>query len=113
MALGTGGCASFVEIPVETPLQSKLDVSAFRRVMIAGFITEPGAQADVDIATETARLLQNQLRSGTRMQVLEPDRPPLNEALDRVLSKMGEGGRLNKHLRAASSSRFWRPLEMT
>jgi hypothetical protein len=85
-----------VEIPVETPLQSKLDVSAFRRVMIAGFITEPGAQQDVDIATETARLLQNQLRSGTRLQVLEPDRPPLNDALDRVLSKMGEGGRLSK-----------------
>jgi hypothetical protein len=82
---------------VETPLQSKLDVSGFRRVMIAGFVTEPGAQEDVDIATETARLLQNQLRSGTRMQVLEPDRPPLNDALDRVLSRMSEGGtKLNR-----------------
>src|SRR5262245_2855555 len=80
LALGGAGCASFVEIPVETPLQSKLDVSAFRRVMVAGFVTEPGAQEDVDIATETARLLQNQLRSGTRLQVLEPDRPPLNDA---------------------------------
>jgi len=60
--------------------------------MVAGFVTEPGAQEDVDIATETARLLQNQLRSGTRLQVLEPDRPPLNDALDRVLSRMSEGG---------------------
>ena len=33
------GCASFVEVPVETPLQSKLDVSSFRRVLIAGFVT--------------------------------------------------------------------------
>jgi hypothetical protein len=85
-----------VEIPVETPLQSKLDVAAFRRVMIAGFVTEPGTQEDVDVASETARLLQNQLRSGTRLQVLEPDHPPLNDALDRILSKMGEGGRMSK-----------------
>ena len=118
LALSGAGCASFVEIPVETPLQSKLDVSAFRRVMIAGFVTEPGEQ-DVDIASETARLLQNQLRSGTRLQVLEPDHPPLNDALDRVLSKMGEGGRLNKQDkeqfrveadRILQDGEFWRKI---
>lgn len=117
-ALAAGGCASFVEIPVETPLQSKLDVSAFRRVMIAGFITEPGPQ-EVDISSETARLLQNQLRSGTRMQVLEPDHPPLNDALDRILSKMGEGGRMNKQDkeqfrveadRVLGDGEFWRKI---
>ena len=31
-----------------------------------------------------ARLLQNQLRSVSKLQVLEPDRPPLRDALDRV-----------------------------
>jgi hypothetical protein len=107
-----------VEIPVETPLQSKLDVSAFRRVMIAGFITEPGPQ-EVDISSETARLLQNQLRSGTRMQVLEPDHPPLNDALDRILSKMGESGRMNKQDkeqfrveadRVLGDGEFWRKI---
>jgi len=119
VGLAASGCASFVEIPVETPLQSKLDVTAFRRVLIAGFITEPGAQEDVEIAAETARLLQNQLRSGTRLQVLEPDHPPLDDALDKILSKMGEGGRLNKQDkeqfrveadRVLQDGEFWRKV---
>ncbi len=89
------GCAGMVEVPVETPLQSKLDVSRFRRILIAGFVTdlEP---SDVDLSSETSRLLQNQLRSNTKLQVLEPDRPPLQEALSRVLEKLGEQGRYNK-----------------
>ena len=32
------GCASFYEIPIETPIAAKLDVSAFQRVFIAGFL---------------------------------------------------------------------------
>jgi hypothetical protein len=107
-----------VEIPVETPLQSKLDVSAFLRVMIAGFVTEPGPQ-EVDISAETARLLQNQLRSGSRLQVLEPDHPPLEDALDKILSGMGEGGRLNRQDRdqfqleadkVLQDGEFWRKI---
>ena len=89
------GCASFVEVPVETPLQSKLDVSSFRRILIAGFVTDMG-DAEVDLGSETARLLQNQLRSSSRMQVLEPDRPPLQDALDRVTERLGEAGRYNR-----------------
>jgi len=58
-----------VEVPVETPLQSKLDVSSFRRVLIAGFVTDMG-ESDVDLGAETARLLQNQLRSNSRLQVV-------------------------------------------
>ena len=115
----TPGCASFVEIPVETPLQSKLDVTAFRRVMIAGFITEPGPEEEVDVSSETSRLLQNQLRSGTRLQVLEPDHPPLNDALDRILSKMGDGARMNRQEReqfrveadrVLQDGEFWRKI---
>jgi hypothetical protein len=89
------GCAGVVEVPVETPLQSKIDVSRFRRILIAGFVTDLES-SDVDLSSETARLLQNQLRSNTRLQVLEPDRPPLQEALTRVLDKIGEQGRYNK-----------------
>ncbi len=48
--LSSVACASFVEVPVETPLSSKLDVGAFRRVLIAGFVTEPG-EADVVLET--------------------------------------------------------------
>jgi hypothetical protein len=89
------GCGGIIEVPVETPLQSKLDVSSFRRILIAGFVTdlEP---SDVDLSAETSRLLQNQLRSNTKLQVLEPDRPPLQKALDRVLEKLGEQGRYSK-----------------
>jgi hypothetical protein len=90
-----GGCASFVEVPVETPLQSKLDVSAFRRVLIAGFVSDPG-EADVDLSPETVRLLQNQLRSHTKMQILEPDRPPLQDALEKLRARFGDGERLSK-----------------
>jgi hypothetical protein len=89
------GCGGIVEVPVETPLQSKLDVTSFRRILIAGFVTEL-EPADVDLSSETSRLLQNQLRSNTRLQVLEPDRPPLQDALERVLDKLGEQGRYSR-----------------
>jgi hypothetical protein len=114
----TTGCASFVEVPVETPLQSKIDVGAFRRVLVAGFVTELSDE-DVDLAPETVRLLQNQLRSNTRMQVLEPDHPPLNDELERVLERMGEGEKYNKQEREQfkleadrilQDTAFWRKL---
>jgi hypothetical protein len=112
------GCASFVEVPVETPLQSKIDVGSFRRVLVAGFVTDL-SDADVDLAPETVRLLQNQLRSSTRMQVLEPDHPPLNDELEKVLERMGEGERYNKQEREQfqleadrilQDTAFWRKL---
>ena len=112
------GCASFVEVPVETPLQSKLDVSSFRRVLIAGFVTEMG-ESDVDLGAETARLLQNQLRSNSRLQVVEPDRPPLQDALDKVTERMGEAGKYNKGERdqfkleadrLLADAEFWRKI---
>ncbi len=99
--LFTLACASFVEVPVDTPLQSKLDVSGFRRVLIAGFYTDM-IDTDVDVASETSRLLQNQLRSNSKLQVLDPDRPPLQAALERsleTLGQAGEGGRLNRQER--------------
>ena len=95
LALPLLGCASFVEVPVETPLQSKLDVASFRRVLIAGFVSDPG-EADVDLSPETVRLLQNQLRSHSKMQILEPDRPPLQDALEKLRSRLGEGDKLSK-----------------
>jgi hypothetical protein len=88
------GCSSVLEVPVETPLQSKLDVTSFRRILIAGFVTDL-ADSDVDLSAETSRLLQNQLRSNTRLLVLEPDRPPLQDALEKALEKIGEGGSYN------------------
>lgn len=112
------GCASFVEIPIETPLQSKIDVSRFRRVLVAGFATEPGA-SDIELSSETSRLLQNQLRSVSRLQVLEPDRPPLHDALDRVKSSLAEDDRWTKASREQfrleadkilTDGEYWRKL---
>ena len=90
-AVVAAGCSSMLEVPVDTPLQSKLDVSGFRRILIAGFVTDL-EDSDVDLSAETSRLLQNQLRSNTQLQVLEPDRPPLQSALEVALEKIGEGG---------------------
>jgi hypothetical protein len=107
-----------VEIPVETPLQSKIDVTRFRRVLVAGFVTDLG-ESDIDLASETARLIQNQLRSNTRLQILEPDRPPLVDALEPVVEKLGEGGRYNKQEkeqykletdRVLQDAEFWRKV---
>jgi hypothetical protein len=98
LPLLSAGCTSFVEVPVETPLQSKIDVTSFRRVLVAGFVTDPG-DSDVELGSETTRLLQNQLRSNSRLQVLEPDHPPLHDALERVLDKLGEGGKYTKEER--------------
>ena len=95
LVLLAAGCSSFVEVPVETPLQSKLDVSSFRRVLIAGFATDL-VDADVDLSAETARLLQNQLRNAARLQVIEPDRPPLQDAIERLQDKIGETGKVSK-----------------
>jgi hypothetical protein len=38
-ALTASGCGvSYFEIPIETPIQPKLDVTSFQRVLIAGFV---------------------------------------------------------------------------
>ena len=83
---------------METPVQSKIDVTRFRRVLVAGFATDIG-EGDVELGSETTRLLQNQLRSNARLQVLEPDRPPLHDALETALEKLGEGGKYTKQER--------------
>jgi hypothetical protein len=51
LSLALPACVSFIEVPIETPVQSKLDVSPFRRVLVAGFVTEPGEQ-DVEISAK-------------------------------------------------------------
>ena len=78
-----GGCTNFFEVPVETPLSPKMDVSAFRRVLVAGFIS--GGTEDVDANLETVRLLRSQLRSKSGLRVIEADVLPLIElAADKV-----------------------------
>ena len=73
----TGACASYYEIPIETPIRAKLDVSDFQRVLVAGFIA--GGTEDVDGNLETTRLLRSQLRTKSQMRVIDADVLPLVE----------------------------------
>lgn len=68
---------AYFEIPIETPVQPKLDVSAFQRVLIAGFVT--GGSDEVDANQETVRLLRSQLRSKSSLRVIDADVMPLVE----------------------------------
>ena len=77
LALGVAGCASFYEIPIETPIAANLDVSAFQRVFIAGFLS--GGTDDVDGNLETVRLLRSQLRMKSSLRVIDADALPLME----------------------------------
>ncbi len=75
VAAMTVGCSSYYEIPIETPIRPKLDVSAFQRVLVAGFIA--GGTEDVDGNLETTRLLRSQLRTKSEMRVIDTDVLPL------------------------------------
>jgi hypothetical protein len=75
--LALAGCSGFYEIPIETPIQPKMDVSGFQRVLVAGFIG--GGTDDVDANLETVRLLRSQLRTKSPLRVIEADPLPLAE----------------------------------
>ena len=64
-------------MPIETPIQPKMDVSPFQRVFIAGFLA--GGSEDVDANLETVRLLRSQLRSKSPLRVIDADVLPLLE----------------------------------
>jgi hypothetical protein len=54
-----------------------MDVSAFQRVLVAGFIS--GGSEDVDGNLETTRLLRSQLRNKSGLRVIDTDSLPLLE----------------------------------
>ena len=77
----TAACTHFFEIPIETPIRPKLDVSAFQRVLVAGFLA--GGSEDVDANVETTRLLRSQLRTKSELRVIDADTLPLMEVATR------------------------------
>jgi len=81
LATGTAGCMGFYEIPIETPIQAKLDVSAFSRVLVVGFLA--GGSKAVDPNTETARLLRSQLRTKSEMRIIDADVRSLVDEVDK------------------------------
>jgi hypothetical protein len=86
-ALASAGCLSFYEIPVETPIQAKLDVTPFQRVLIAGFLG--GGSNAIDPNTETARLLRSQLRTKSELKVIDADVLTLVDEVDRMRANGG------------------------
>jgi hypothetical protein len=80
VALSVAGCTSFYEVAVETPMQAKIDISSFQRVLVAGFLN--GGSQSIDANTETARLLRSQLRNRQELRVIDTDALPLVEEMD-------------------------------
>jgi hypothetical protein len=94
----------FYEIPIETPIQPKLDVSAFQRVLVVGFVA--GGTEDVDANQETVRLLRSQLRTKSSLRVIDADIMALidiaqdqNKAAnaEETTSVSGSGGTVNSN----------------
>ena len=92
VAAMTVGCAGYYEVPIETPIRPKLDVSAFQRVLVAGFIA--GGSEDVDGNLETTRLLRSQLRTKSEMRVIDSDVLPLMDVATENFAASGPLGEI-------------------
>src|SRR3972149_2297752 len=72
-----GACTNFYEVPIETPISPKMDVSPFQRVLVAGFISGGTDGGDGNLGP--GRLLRSQLRSKSSLRVIEAEVLPLVE----------------------------------
>jgi len=88
LTLGASGCLKFYDVGIETPIQAKLDVSAFQRVLILGFLS--GGSKDVDANSETVRLLRSQLRNRSDLRVVDSDVMNLVDEVDRRRKAAGQ-----------------------
>ncbi len=75
LAIVAVGCTSFFEVPIDMPIQAKMDATPYSRVLVAGFVT--GGSNDVDTNLETVRLLRSQLRTKSSLKVIDADVLPL------------------------------------
>ena len=79
----TAACGvSFYEVSVETPIQAKLDTTPFQRVLVLGFLS--GGTRDVDVNSETVRLLRSQLRTKSNLKVIDSDVVSLVDVVDKM-----------------------------
>ena len=82
------GCTNYFEIPIETPISPKLDIGAFQRVLVAGFIA--GGSEEVDANLETVRLLRSQLRTKGTLRVVDAEALPLTEVAHQQMPELAE-----------------------
>ena len=83
------GCASrpYVEVPIEIPIDAKLDLSEYGRVLVGSFVSQTNENLDLD--SETSRLLRNQLRLNSRLAVIEAEVEPLGDFSEAALEESG------------------------
>jgi len=86
----TTACGGYSEIAIETPIRPTMDVSAFQRVFVAGFIS--GGSEDVDGNLETTRLLRSQLRTKSELRVIDSDVLPLQDVANEGRNGDSGGG---------------------
>ena len=86
LALATA-CTSYYEVPIEVPIAAKLDVEKYNRILVAGFVTQTNENIDLD--AETVRLLRNQLRTRSALQVLDAEIEPLGDFSEKTLEQSG------------------------
>jgi len=80
-------CTSYYEVPIEVPIDAKLDISRFNRILVASFTTQTNERLDLD--SETVRLLRNQLRMRSNLQVLDAEVEPLGDFSQEALEDAG------------------------
>lgn len=90
------GCAigPYVEVPIEIPIDAKLDLSGYGRVLVGSFVTQTNENLDLD--SETSRLLRNQLRLNSRLAVIEAEVEPLGDFSDEALETSGLAARFDE-----------------
>ena len=88
LAASAVACLSMADVQIETPIQAKIDVSAFQRVLVVGFVT--GGSKAVDTNTETVRLLKSQLRTKSELKVVDTDPLSVTDEIDKRRVAAGE-----------------------
>jgi hypothetical protein len=83
----SAACTNYYEVPIEVPISAKLDVSKYNRILVASFATQTNENIDLD--AETVRLLRNQLRMRSNLQVLDADVEPLGDFSEKSLEAAG------------------------
>ena len=87
VALVTSCTRGYYEVPIEVPIAAKLNVAEYKRILIAGFTTQTSLNLDLD--SETVRLLKNQLRMRSTLQVVDAELEPLGDFSEPSLKQSG------------------------
>ena len=90
------------EIPIETPIQPKMDVSPFQRVLVAGFVADGSEELDAN--QETVRLLRSQLRTKSSLRVIDADPMALMDIAQEQSKAIANDAGPNREVAVASTA---------